>query len=182
MSDPLDYALVSLKRSAEEGFPWSVSPAEAAALVAEVERLRAEVDGSRAHTLAVEQQNIALLRWQSVASDAHVDHLCGIIRSLAVADETPRTLRDLSAMGIEEEVRRAVVAERINRQKSETAAREWRKKAEDAEADLLTAQQAERAAVVAYLLAGTCDCVECMDAAVVRLAREIERGEHRREE
>ena len=38
----------------------------------------------------------------------------------------------------------------------------------------------ERAAVVAYLLRGTADCRDCMDEAVVRLAREIERGEHRR--
>ena len=37
-----DYTLTMLSRAAEEGFPWSVSPAEAAALVAEVERLRAE--------------------------------------------------------------------------------------------------------------------------------------------
>lgn len=153
--------------------------ADAFALVAEVERLRAEVDGSRAHTLAVEQQNIALLRWQSVASDAHVDHLCGIIRSLAVADETPRTLRDLSAMGIEEEVRRAVVAERINRQKSETAAREWRKKAEDAEADLLTAQQAERATVVAYLRMEADDGAPLAASALLDVSDAIERGEHR---
>ena len=40
----------------------------------------------------------------------------------------------------------------------------------------------ERAATVAHLLAGTADCAECMDEAVVRLAREVERGDHRREE
>lgn len=40
----------------------------------------------------------------------------------------------------------------------------------------------ERAATVAHLLAGTTDCAECMDEAVVRLAREVERGDHRREE
>lgn len=44
------------------------------------------------------------------------------------------------------------------------------------------ARAEERAAVVAWLLAGTADCAACMDEAVVRLAREIERGEHRREE
>lgn len=44
MTDPLAYALASLKRAAEKGYPWSVLPGEAAALVAEVERLRAEVD------------------------------------------------------------------------------------------------------------------------------------------
>lgn len=36
----------------------------------------------------------------------------------------------------------------------------------------------ERRDVVAYLLKGTADCRECVDAAVVRLAREIERGDH----
>ena len=39
----------------------------------------------------------------------------------------------------------------------------------------------ERAATVAHLLAGTADCAECMDEAVVRLAREVERGDHRKE-
>ena len=36
----LDYALTSLRRAAEHGGAWPVSPGEAAALVAEVERLR----------------------------------------------------------------------------------------------------------------------------------------------
>lgn len=40
----------------------------------------------------------------------------------------------------------------------------------------------ERDATVAYLLKGTADCKECMDEAVVRLAREVERGEHRAQE
>ena len=48
--------------------------------------------------------------------------------------------------------------------------------------DALEAVCEERDAVVTYLLAGTADCAACMDEAVVRLAREIERGEHRREE
>lgn len=47
MSDPLTYALACLKRAAENGYPWSVSPDEAAALVAEVDRLRAEVERRR---------------------------------------------------------------------------------------------------------------------------------------
>lgn len=48
VSSPLDYALSSLRRAADAGQPWSVSPTEAAALVAEVERLRAEVSYLRA--------------------------------------------------------------------------------------------------------------------------------------
>jgi hypothetical protein len=154
------------------------------ALRAALTAAQAEVDAGRAHTLALEQQNISLLRWQSVASDAHVDHLCRIIRSLAVSDETPRVLRDLSAMGVEDEVRRAVNAERINREKSELSAREWRKKAEDAEADLLTerAEDAwkERAAVVTFLRAEAGDYA--VGEAPLDSADAIERGEHRREE
>jgi hypothetical protein len=36
----IDYPLACLKRAAENEYPWSVTPGEAAALVAEVERLR----------------------------------------------------------------------------------------------------------------------------------------------
>ena len=105
-------------------------------------------DAAIKHTMALEAQIVSLLRWQSVASDAHVDHICALIRSLAVSDETPRTLRDLSAMGVEEEVRRIVAAERINREKSEASAREWRKKAEDAEAPAPVAEPKKEAAPV----------------------------------
>ena len=46
--DPLAYPLRCLRRAVEIGYPWSVSPHEAAALVAEVERLRAlEADAER---------------------------------------------------------------------------------------------------------------------------------------
>ena len=38
-----EHALDTLRRAAEHGYPWSIYPAEATALVAEVERLRAEV-------------------------------------------------------------------------------------------------------------------------------------------
>jgi hypothetical protein len=160
-------------------------PNELDDLRVEVERLRGEVDGARAHALALEQQHIALLRWQSVASDAHVDHLCRIIRSLAVSDETPRVLRDLSAMGVEEEVRRAVSAERINREKSEASAREWRKKAENAEADLLTERaevKAERAAVVAWLRENEGRVRPVAWEILSAAADCIASGEHRREE
>lgn len=43
VSSPLDYALSSLRRAADAGQSWSVSPTEAAALLHEVDRLRAEV-------------------------------------------------------------------------------------------------------------------------------------------
>jgi len=38
-----EHALDTLRRAAEHGYPWSIYPAEARALVAEVERLRNEV-------------------------------------------------------------------------------------------------------------------------------------------
>jgi hypothetical protein len=44
--DRLAYALATLRRAAEHGYPWSIYPAEALALVAEVERLRAELDAT----------------------------------------------------------------------------------------------------------------------------------------
>ena len=51
--DPLAHLLRGLRRAAEIGYPWSVSPHEARALVAEVERLRAlEADAERARVKA----------------------------------------------------------------------------------------------------------------------------------
>ena len=43
-------------------------------------------------------------------------------------------------------------------------------------------ERRERAAVVAWLRAGTAECRYCLDAAVIGFAAGIERGEHRREE
>lgn len=48
MTDDLDYTLSCLRRSSKEGFAWTLFPAGAAALVAEVERLRAEASFLRA--------------------------------------------------------------------------------------------------------------------------------------
>ncbi len=42
MTDRMDYVLSCLKRAADNSYAWSVTPAEAGALVAEIERLRAE--------------------------------------------------------------------------------------------------------------------------------------------
>jgi hypothetical protein len=41
-TDTLTYVLSSLKRAAENAYPWSLTPNEAGLLVAEVERLRGE--------------------------------------------------------------------------------------------------------------------------------------------
>ncbi len=47
-----EHALSTLRRAAEHGYPWSIYPAEATALVAEVERLRAELKAERAAVVA----------------------------------------------------------------------------------------------------------------------------------
>jgi hypothetical protein len=39
-ADPLAYILSSLRRAADNAYSWSLTPAEAGALIAEVERLR----------------------------------------------------------------------------------------------------------------------------------------------
>jgi hypothetical protein len=42
VSDALEYAINSLRRAADSNHEWTLYPAEASALVAEVERLRAQ--------------------------------------------------------------------------------------------------------------------------------------------
>ena len=42
MTDRMDYVLRCLQRAADNSYAWSVTPAEAGALVAEIERLRGE--------------------------------------------------------------------------------------------------------------------------------------------
>ena len=42
MSDRMEYVLRCLKRAADNSYAWSVTPAEAGALVAGIERLRGE--------------------------------------------------------------------------------------------------------------------------------------------
>jgi hypothetical protein len=39
-TDPLAYVLSCMRRAADNAYPWSLTPTEAGALVAEVERLR----------------------------------------------------------------------------------------------------------------------------------------------
>ena len=41
-TDTITYVLASLRRASDNAFPWSLTPHEAGALVAEVERLREE--------------------------------------------------------------------------------------------------------------------------------------------
>jgi len=104
-----------------------------ARLMAQLEEATKALEAAYKHAYDLEQQNIALLRWQSVASAAHIDHLCNIVRSLAASDEVSRSLRELSAMGVVDEIKRAFDAERINREKSEASARESQKRLENRE-------------------------------------------------
>ena len=48
MNKQLDYTLAALRRCCDNSYPWSVTPAEAGLLVAEVERLRSEVEAAHA--------------------------------------------------------------------------------------------------------------------------------------
>jgi hypothetical protein len=46
-TDPLTYVLASLRRASDNAYSWSLTPSEAGAVVAEVERLRKAVDNAR---------------------------------------------------------------------------------------------------------------------------------------
>lgn len=52
MTNPLTYVLACLRRSADNAYPWSLTPTEAGALVAEFERLKKAFNA--ADTLCVE--------------------------------------------------------------------------------------------------------------------------------
>ena len=95
----LDYILASLRRAAENGYAWSVSPDEATAVVAEVERLRGEVsllqqearirrnisDGLAAEVAA---ERAAVVAWLHHAADArYYDCCCGPVAACADAIE-----------------------------------------------------------------------------------------------
>ena len=46
-TDPLSYVLASLRRASDNAYSWSLTPSEAGAVVAEIERLRKAVDNAR---------------------------------------------------------------------------------------------------------------------------------------
>ena len=54
MNDTISYVLASIKRTSENDYAWLLSPNEGAVLVAEVERLRAEVVWLRSDILPTE--------------------------------------------------------------------------------------------------------------------------------
>jgi len=84
---PLDYILSRLRRAADNAYPWSLTPTEAGALVAEAERLRKECGqaylqgvkaGREAERIAERAAVVAWLR--SEATDGFVtlriNHAC----------------------------------------------------------------------------------------------------------
>jgi hypothetical protein len=80
VTDPLTYVLSSLRRAAEEGFPWGVLPNEADALVAEVERLRAQRaldndDLARAYDMGRDKERAAVVAWLREPGE-YVDPAC----------------------------------------------------------------------------------------------------------
>ena len=69
-TDPMAYVLSCLRRAADNAHPWSLTPTEAGALVAEVERLRElllnagwprEADGIA--ELALQAERAAVVAW-----------------------------------------------------------------------------------------------------------------------
>jgi hypothetical protein len=111
------------------------------ALAATVIALSEERDAAQEYTIRLTEENVKLLRWQSVAAAAHLDHLCAMVMSLAANDETPRALRSISAEGVVSELRRTFDAERVNRAKSEAESVALRRAAEDMEGRALDAEK-----------------------------------------
>lgn len=137
----------------------------------EAERLTAEADSARAYTIRLTEANVELLRWCSVASDSHIDHLCAMVMSLAANDETPRALRAISADGVTSELRRALAAERIGRARSEADVAAMRKEAEASEARALDAERDRDRLTAALSTAHATGRREGLEEA----AREVER-------
>lgn len=100
--------------------------------VADLDDLRArlagverERDAAHEYVAKLTEENVRLLRWMSVATGAHLDHLCNMVKSLA-GSEGLASLRAISADGVVDEIRRAFAAERIGRELSEDACQRLR--------------------------------------------------------
>jgi hypothetical protein len=165
----VDQTLIALRRAAENDYPWSVSPHEAAALVAEVERLRvwaeqaAKAENANAEDLEAARDTIQrltdLVRYQrgplhdtGLISDEEYAVLAGDHAAVARLEGYDALRADLTRLLVD-----------AKKEGSRSAPR-----------------SAERAAVVAWLRArGMADYAQSnLDFA----ATMIERGEHRREE
>jgi hypothetical protein len=92
MTDKLDTVLSSLRLTAGHGAPVLLAPAEALALVAEIERLRMDsADIHHAYAFAREKatalERAAVVAWLRAWCDApgHDDHFCAFCRERAHA-------------------------------------------------------------------------------------------------
>jgi hypothetical protein len=153
-ADPLAYILSSLRRAADNAYSWSLTPAEAGALIAEVERLR-EGEERRLQLL----DDAGGLENERNAERKRAD-------SLALAYREQQGENDVLRAKLEATQRDCDAAR--------AEADEMRRWAEEAaHAENLNAQDAqkERAAVVAYLdetdvtrnpsILPTCNCGPC---------------------
>jgi hypothetical protein len=164
--DTLDYAISSLRRAASVGYPWSVSPDEAIALVAEVERLRADLD---ALSRVVGQACVAATL---AAGETLAEPSPHIIVSMV-------TRLRAEALGQRAEVAylRACVPPLDPRDYGHEVWAESYREAQERQ------RQEERAAVVAWLNdAADTRYRDCCCGPIAACADAIERGEHRREE
>jgi len=87
----IDQTLIALRRAAENDYPWSVSPHEARALVAEVEHLRAMVAALRASVPPTRPTDYGHEVWTAAlraALDAERAAVVAWLRELADAPET----------------------------------------------------------------------------------------------
>ena len=82
-NDPLTYVLSCLRRAADNAYPWSLTPTEAGAMVAEVERLRAQrvIDNealARAWDEGRDAERVATVAWLRApcGSPGHEDRFC----------------------------------------------------------------------------------------------------------
>ena len=90
------YVLASLKRAAENAYPWSLTPNEAGVLVAEVERLRElllnagwprEADGIA--ELALQAERAAVVAWLREPGE-YVDPACARLADIIERGEHRR--------------------------------------------------------------------------------------------
>jgi hypothetical protein len=154
-----EYALDTLRRAAEHGYPWSIYPAEATALVAEVERLRAELDATEKER---DQWIDAAMYRRQALHDA--DSLMTGVRLAMSPDGGVRGWRPSRGVDALIDLALDVREERDRLREGEDGYRQGHSEGcED-----------ERAAVVEWLLRGA-DELACYAGC-------IERGEHRREE
>jgi len=79
MNKQLDYTLAALRRSCDNSYPWSVTPAEAGLLVAEVERLRSEVEAAHAEAATMRSWAEEAAAAENANADAAVKERAAVV-------------------------------------------------------------------------------------------------------